>query len=196
MTSVTGGVVGLFKLIKMLRGRKPDSIKMVVRDGQNVAQINAGGDVYLTFPETVKVLTDVSAMKRAKEVTRPATKEGYEKIEFEDHGEIVDTINKEEAILIEALPAIPDPRPAETVIPPSHIRAWVKIRKATYDGDAKWTIQYEKSRDMSIEDKKWLADFQSTRIQAPPGSLLDVDISVSEIRLIRKTILSKSLLTQ
>lgn len=182
-STASGFAIGLFKLIRLLRGRKPDAIKMVVKDGQNVAQISVGRDAYFVHPEAARLLANPVAMRKAKEVTKPATKDGYEKVEFEDGGTVVDSINKEEAILIDSLPQIEDQNRTKIVIPESRIRAMVRIRKATYVGDGRWYMQYDKAREMAISDKEWLSDFQSNKISAPPGSLLDVDIVVSEIHL-------------
>ena len=35
---------------------------------------------------------------------------------------------------------------------------------------------YKRAIDAPIEDKPWLADFQADKVQAPPGSALDVTL--------------------
>jgi hypothetical protein len=180
---VGGSSVGLFKLLKLLNGRKVDSVKLSVSDGQNVTHIHAGGDVFVVHPNVAKLMADPVAVRKAKEVVRPATKAGYETVEFDDGKTVVEKFTKQDAILMEAVPAIDGPATIETHIPESTIQAKVKIRKAVYVGTGKWTIQYDKSRDMAMEDESWLADFQSNKTQAPPGSFLSVEMKVSAIKL-------------
>lgn len=176
-------VVGLFALLKLLKGRKPESATPArIEGGRDVVQINVGGDVYLTYAVTAKMLADPVSMKSAKEVLRPARKEGYETVEFESERKVTEVLTKQDAILIDAIPTMESSTPGAT-IPESYIKAKVKIRKAVYEGTGKWTIQYDKSREMTMGDEGWLADFQSNKIQAPPGSYLDVDITVSAIHL-------------
>ena len=181
----SGTSVGLFKLIKLLNGRKVDSISMSVIDGQNVTQIQAGGDVYVVHPNVAKLMSDPTAVKKVKEVVRPATKAGYESVEFDDGKTVVEKFTKQDAILMEAVPPIDSEVAIETVLPESTIQAKVRIRKAVYVGTGKWSIQYDKARDVSFEDnaESWLADFQSNKVSAPPGSLLSVEMRVSEIKL-------------
>lgn len=182
---IGGPAIGLFRLLKLLNGRKVDSVSISVTDGKNVTQIHAGGDVYVVHPNVAKLMADPVALKKAKEVVRPATKPGYETVEFDDGKTVVEKFTKQEAILVEAVPPIDGPVAVETTIPASTVRAQVKIRKAVYVGTGKWSIQYDKGREMSFEEEaeSWLADFQANRVSAPPGSLLSVEMRVSAIKL-------------
>jgi hypothetical protein len=174
-------VVGLIGALKRLRGKAPDETKMVVKDGRNVVQITAGRDVIFVAPEAHRLLIDPGMVENAKKTIEPAGKPGYDKIEFEEADGTKETIDNEEARLIQDMP-VPK-RPDETVIPPSRMRARVGIRRAVYMGTGKWTIQHEKAREMTIADEEWLKNFQNDEISVPPGSFLDVTIGVSEIRI-------------
>lgn len=155
-------------------------MRMTVREGRDVVQINAGGDVYFADPKAVELLRDKKSIQDAKTVTAPLAHEGYDDLEFlqDDRSE---KISKDDARAIQDTPE-PDPEVGQT-IPPSKIRAWVKIRHAVYEGNAKWAVQYDRSRDVTMNDLEWLAKFQENVEEAPPGSWLDVDIEVSEIPL-------------
>ncbi len=177
-TAVAG--VGLFAALKKLRGKSPKSTKVVMRDGNNVLQVNiSGGGSFIVTPETARLLKDPQALRQAKKAIEPITKPGYEKLEFEERGKVVESVNNEEARLIQDMP-IPQ-EPATQTIPASRIRATVGVRRAVYSGSGKWTIQYDRAREMTIADEKWLADFQARKVSAPPGYLLDVDMAVSAI---------------
>jgi hypothetical protein len=180
--SADDSVGGLFKLLKWLKGRKPHSATKVVWDGRDMIQISAGRDVFLTFPQTAKLLTDPEAIQKAKDVVRPVGREGYQVVEFEYAGEVIDRVTSTNAVLIDDLVPLEE-KPIGTVLPQSTIRAAVRIRKAVYVGTGKWTIQYNRAIDVTIADQDWLADFQANRVAAPPGSLLDVEMLVSEIPL-------------
>jgi hypothetical protein len=181
--SADGSVGGLFKLLKWLKGRQPHSATKVLWDGRDMIQVSAGGEVFLTFPQTAKLLTDPEAVQKAKDVVRPVGREGYQVVEFEYAGEVIDRVTSTNAVLIEDLVPLEEKQPVGTMLPQSTIRAAVRIRKAVYEGTGKWTIQYDRAIDVTIADEDWLADFQANRVAAPPGSLLDVEMLVSEIPL-------------
>lgn len=174
-----GAGIGLFGVLKKLRGKKPDKMKITMRDGNKVTQINASGDVFYVAPEMSSLLGDAAVVKYAKAVVEPVGRPGYDRIEFHGPRRRVEKIDSEEARLIQDTPT-PKAPPA-AVIPQSKIRAVVGIRHAGYMGNAKWTIQYDKARDMTIADEKWLRAFQANKAIAPPGYQLDVEITVSEI---------------
>ena len=181
--SADGSAGGLFKLLKWLKGRKPHSATKVLRDGRDMIEIAAGRDVFLTFPQTAKLLTDPEAIEKAKDVVRPVGREGYEVVEFEYAGEVIDRVTSTNAVLIDDLEPLDEEEPIGSVLPQSTIRAAVRIRRAVYEGTGKWTIQYDHAIDVTIADEDWLADFQANRVAAPPGSLLEVEMLVSEIPL-------------
>jgi hypothetical protein len=171
--------VGLFAALKKLRGKSPKSAKVVMRDGNNVTQINFNGGSFFVIPDTARLLKDPQTLKHAKKALEPITKPGYEKLEFEDRGKVIESVSNEDARLIQDMP-IPQ-EPATQIIPASRIRATVGVRRAVYAGNGKWTIQYDKSREMAVADERWLAAFQARKASAPPGYLLDVDMVVSAI---------------
>lgn len=176
-----GPALGLFGLLKGLKGRQPDQITMTVENGNNVAQINVQGDVYIADPRAVELLKDSKILTDAAKVTAPNLREGYDNLEFRQNGRTVESFTKEDARAIAEMRA--SSIEPTSVLPESTVRATVKIRRAVYDGVGKWTIQHEKSRDVAMLDTEWLGRFQRNEVEAPPGSLLDVEMRVSEIEL-------------
>lgn len=102
--------VGLFTVLKRLRGKRPEQMKLTVRDGNNVTQINAAGDVFYAPPEMAALLRDPSVIKHAKAALEPVSRPGYEKIEFHGSKRKVQTITNEEARLIQDMPRRPSSR--------------------------------------------------------------------------------------
>ncbi len=174
------GIVGLIGALKKLRGKPIDRTQVVMRDGNSVVQISAGRDVVYVSPDAAKLLTDPISIENAKKTVEPVTKPGYESVEFAyEWGS--ESIDNEEARLIRDMPT--PKRPDERIIPASTIRATVTVRRAVYVGAGKWTIQYDRAREMSVADEEWLTAFQNNEIAAPPGSQLDVSIRMSEIKI-------------
>jgi len=110
-----------------------------------------------------------------KRMVTPLLREGFEKLEFESDGRVTQYFTKEEARNIIGTPS-------EAILSKdgkyleSQIRTQVKIRKPCYEGNAKWGIQYKKAVDAKMADQEWLDEFQTGRVDAPPGSSLIVDL--------------------
>ena len=176
-----GPTLGFFGLLKVLKGRQPDKITMISENGKNVAQVFIKGNVYIADPRAAEMLKDGKTLTNAASVTAPNLRDGYDKLEFQQDGKTVESFTKEDSRAIAEMRAsIIEPT---LVLPASTVRATVKIRRAVYDGVGKWTIQHEKSRDVAMLDTEWLGRFQRNEVEAPPGSLLDVEMRVSEIEL-------------
>jgi hypothetical protein len=176
-----GGVKGLYALLKFLKGRKPDKTEITIRDGRNVANLTVGDQSIVVFSQTYQMYQDAETIKNAKKFTAPVTHEGYDRVEFEQDGKVSEAISNEDARLIKDTPE-PE-RQASTILGASKIRANVRIRRAVYEGMGKWTIQYDRAREMTMADSDWLHRFQTRQELAPPGSILDVDMIMSPIEL-------------
>lgn len=175
--------IGFLGLLKLMKGRQPDEITLVVEDGENRAKLEIDGDDVLVDPMAAKLMQDRESVKNAKAATQPLEQEGYDSLEFQDTSGNIEKFDKAAA---RSIRDYPDPEvPIASEIPASHVRAWVSIRKAVYVGTGKWTIQYDRAREVTVNDMEWLSRFQSNEIEAPPGSLIDVDMYVSSIPLDR-----------
>jgi hypothetical protein len=152
-TGVTG-VVGFFKLLKHLHGRKITSTHMEIKDGKDVVVVTVEGDnnIVLVYPQTLELLRDDNAVVNAKKVVQPLALEGYDHVEFEDHKEIVERISKEDAIDIVAL------NPAEIELgekdQPQEITAWISVYAPVFDIRAKkWRFKFGDAHEyMDITD--------------------------------------------
>jgi DNA-binding protein YbaB len=140
-----GGVVGLFQLLKRLKGGKITSTTLETREGRNVVRIEINGDnnnkVVIVPPETLDLLRDEDAVANAKRVVQPLLKDGYESVEFESENKIVDRIEKHQAVAIASL----DPSTVEETEKgePQTIRAWISVYSPVYDVKApKWRFKF------------------------------------------------------
>ena len=157
-----GGVAGLLKLLKWLKGRQITGTEMVVKDGQNVVQIKVAGNnntVILAHPAAYDMLADPKAVASAKRIAEPLTKPGYEKVEFENtDGVKQEEISKEEAIEIVGMsPVISLEVDLES---PQEITAWIKVYAPVYDpSSTQWRFQFgERHEFMDISDTNIAVD--------------------------------------
>lgn len=180
---IGGPTIGLFVLIKRLKGRKVKSVIVLrIKDGANEVEITLeGDDEPLRLTEAVyELYANIDTRKKAVAVLEPLREDGYETLEFyEDKGVFVhfdkdDVPERDGSDLPEVIPQN---------VHTSTIRAGVRIRQAVYEGRAKWTVMYKRAVNVSFEDdaEEWLKAFQSGDIQAPPGSYLDADLDETYI---------------
>lgn len=173
---IGGPTVGLFVLIRRLKGKKAQSVAVLrVGEGDNLIEIRIEGEADpIVVSEAVYTLyANTKTRQKAIAVLNPLRTEGYDTLEFREDGGVFVHFDKED------VPA-PDGSDLPEVVPQnerkSAIRTNVKIRKAAYEGTSKWTLVYHKAMEVGFDDLEWLARFQSGQESAPPGSYLDVDL--------------------
>lgn len=166
----------LFRLIKFLRGKQVESVTVIkIEDGRNMVEIRVIGeaDTIVIEQPVYELYANSAARKKAVEVMAPLRTEGYETLEFDDRSGEVFHISKGE-VPSKSLDDMPEVVPQN--VHTSNIRTSVRIRKAAYEGSAKWTLMYHRAVEAPILDVDWLTKFQANTIAAPPGSSLEVDL--------------------
>jgi hypothetical protein len=180
---IGGPALGLYGLIKWLRGKKVKSVVVLrVKDGDNLVEIIVEGD---DTPKQVaqavyEMYANFSTRQKAIAVLAPLREEGYETLEFYEKEGVFVHFDKED---------VPEPDGSDLpeVVPQnvhnSTIRVGVKIRRAVYEGKAKWTVMYKRAVDVGFDGAAlvWLESFQRSEVDAPPGSYLDVDLEETYI---------------
>jgi len=167
---------GLFQLIKFLRGRSIESVTVLkVADGRNMVEIRVQGEA-----EPIKITQAVyelyanqQSRQKAVAVLAPLREHGYDTLEFYEGDNIFVDFNEAD---IPALDGADLPEVIPQNVNTSIIRTGVRIRKPAYEGKSRWQVMYKRAIDASFEHEEWLKDFQDGKIQAPPGSSLDVDL--------------------
>lgn len=150
-----GAPIGLFHLLKYLRGRKITSREMIVQDGKDVVQIKVEGDnnhVYI-HPQTNELINDYRVIKKVQKVVAPLANEGYEKMEFDYNDDKKEEITKEEA---KEILNIDGNKPLELTEDEESqvITAWIRVYSPVYEKDAKnWKFEYgEKHETIDISE--------------------------------------------
>ena len=173
---IVGG--GLFGLYKAITRNSDDALPVVAvkAEGGGIVYQVVGDGTTIVVPHRVHQLAqDPRMFPAVKRVLTPLTKDGYERLEFEYDGTITQYFSREEARRLIQTPdeAVQILDGTELV---STIKTQVRVRKAIYDGNAKWGVMYKKGIEARIAHEEWLRDFQHARIHVPPGSSLIVDL--------------------
>ena len=173
---VLGPSLGLFQLIKWLRGKKIVSVTDVkLGDGRNSVQIRVEGqsDPVSVAKTAYELYSNVSTRRKAVDVLSPLREEGYDSLQFYKGNDVFAEFEKADVPETDSSDL---PEVAPQNLHTSNIRATVRIRKAAYEGTSKWTFIHKHAIQALIEDAEWLNRFQANQELAPPGSSLDVDM--------------------
>lgn len=176
-----GGLFGLYKKIFGDRMEKssPSDVQTIEARSEGdviIYQIVGGDGAQITVPAPVHQLAqDPRMLSAARRVLGPLSKEGYTKLEFEVDGQVTQYFSRAEATAILESPenAIVIRGERELI---SKIRTSVRVRKAIFEGGAKWNVMYKKGIEVRIADQQWLEDYQAGRIPLAPKWKLIVDL--------------------
>ena len=117
-------------------------------------------------------MDDKGVLKNIKDVVKPLTNEGYDKLQFEQDGQITEEISADEGKKIYNMDAESlefQPRVHKTTF-----AAKLKVKKPDLLGDSKWSFIFDRQIEAKIEDVVWIKQFQKGDIPIPVGSYLDV----------------------
>ena len=183
--AATGGALGLYGIIKALRGKKPVSITRIkLKDGENVLEIECEGQEQsiLATERAFELYNDATARNHALKLLEPLREEGYDTIEIDENPRRDKSKGHGATDLILTKDDLPDenewalPELVQENLHISEISTIIKIRKPAYEGNSSWACTYRTAIDVKILDVEWLAKYQSNHpeAQAPPGSSLQV----------------------
>lgn len=175
---LSGGTIGLFQLLKFLRGAQDSAAPLHIQaDGTGNVIVTGNGNTIVVPQQVYQLAQEPKAVEKAKAVMRPLQKEGYETLAFLDGGSEIFEVNSSEAKGIEDLQSQPlSDMPSESV---SQIRGQVRIKSAQYEGENQWGFLWNGrpiNAEMVDQAALWVADFQANKIDAPPNSILDVSM--------------------
>ena len=137
-------VMGLFKFLKTLGGRKIESIEPRTKEDGNVVQVKIEGDnnrVHV-HSNTIELLKEPRVAEKFKKTIKPLAQEGYETLEFESDDGRKEEITKEEAKKILDVEAVPQLLLIEDDAP-QMVTAWITVYSPVYEINAKnWRFEY------------------------------------------------------
>lgn len=177
-----GGGLGLFQLIKRLRGTQPQSIEEIKGDdGQSMTKIaiKENAEPVIIMNPVYNIYSNATTRNKAVKFLDPLRQEGYNSLEFYEGEDVSISFTPEDVPNIDGsdLPEV-IPQNVHT----SRIQTTVRIRKAAYEGSSMWTVVYKQAIEVTIDDKEWLERFQAGLEPAPPGSSLKVELEETYIK--------------
>ena len=163
---------GVFKAYKWIVKQKVTLTELSIKDvGGNVVMTNVDNSVTIN-KHAYYLMGDPDVIRNVKNVVKPLTKEGYDKLQFEKEGEVVDEISAAEGQEIYAMNA--ESLEVQQLVNKTTFPAKVKVKKPDLLGDSQWSFIFHKAIVAKIEDVGWLERFHSAEISILPGSYLDV----------------------
>lgn len=190
---VGGGLFGLYKaLYKNSQEAEtfkspPTDLSHEIRQGQVEAHMETGNIVYqivgddnriTVAPEVHLIARDARSLSSVKKILAPLSKAGVTKLEFEVDGRVTQYFSKTEAQELLRAPDGPVVVRGERDHV-SRITTSVGIRKAMFEGNAKWGLMYRKAIEARIADREWLSNYQNGSIMLAPKWRMLVDLEES-----------------
>lgn len=172
------GSMGLFQLLKFIRGAKDASTPLHIQaDGTGNVIVTGNGNTIVVPQQVYQLAQEPKVVEKAKAVMRPLEKDGYETLAFLNGEREIFEVNSAEAKGIGELPSQPlSDLPSESI---SQIRGQVRIKSAQYEGSNQWGFLWNGraiNAEMVDQAAEWVAEFQANKVDAPPNSTLDVSM--------------------
>lgn len=169
------GTVGLFKLIKWLRGKSPDRIENL-GDGQ--IRVTVDGHSIIVPMSLLRLYQDLAVREAVQKVIEdPLKKEGIDEFKAIENGLTIVSVDREEARYF-STPEMPD----EVIIQDTR-RSAFSIVSLAFKEDNKWRL-YDGNTQISasIADEEFLKQVDNNQISFAKGDILVCDVSVTQKR--------------
>ena len=144
--------------------------------GSNVVMRSVDNSSVTVNIHTYHMMSDPDVIRNVRSVVKPLTKDGYDKLQFEKDGEVVDDISASEGRDIYSMNA--ESLEVQKLINKTTFPAKVKVKKPDLLGDSQWSVLWDRAIVAKIEDAAWLERFHNAEISILPGSYLDVMLRV------------------
>ena len=172
---VSGGV-GLFKLIRSLHKKKPESVTYI----DNRVQIFVDGHTIEAHEDAYRLWLDERVRRAASDFVRPLDRNGIEFVEAR-YGELVETIRREEREIFES----GEYGSGESTAPPAELsntrEALLRIVKPSFETKQKWRFSDGSSAfNASISDQQFLARVKERQEGFFSGDVLRVLLGTSQ----------------
>jgi hypothetical protein len=167
-----GGVVGLFQLIKKLRGKKPDKVE----DTPQGTQVTSGDTTIIVDKRVVNLYLDPEARRHARGVVRPLRAPAIDVVKFRSGETQEEEITEEEIDYFEVEPAEPA---GQELIPPTTATFAFEIVKAPLtEGGRIWHLRNDTMniQGAAMEDEVFQARMNAREEKFAVGDILIVRI--------------------
>ncbi len=166
---VIGGSVGIFWLVKKLRGKKPDRIEHL---SQGMVSLEFQGETIVVPANLLRLYQDVAVRVAAEEVLRPLCHDKIDKFIIKDNDKITEEVTKEDVDYFK-LPEIRD-----EIINESIHEAAYSIVSLAFKDDNKWRL-HDGNSTISVQMKD---DFFKRKVEENLISFSKGDILICSVK--------------
>lgn len=170
--SATG--IGLFKLIKWLKGRKATKT-IVLENGNTRIFVDTSTDEHIDVkPEVVNLYNDEGIRQASLDVVKPLETTGIDTFEVREETGPIDIIKREDLPSFASLSVTPPEVPLVT----SERDAALVVIKPSFDDDLKWMFSDGEARfSAAMMDSVFLEKLSNRQISFAKGDVLVVHLS-------------------
>ena len=172
---ISGGVYGLWQLLKRLKGRSPKKITEL-KDGNVVLEYDDGRtSAKITVPnEVIKLSRDYRVREEICNVVNPLRREGIEKVTFQD-----DEVSKQEVDFFK----VPDATEQDEVIDDRTTEQVFSIAALSFKEENKWGLSDGTNTFLvDMEDQEFLAKINNNEEAFAKGDQLKIRLRVVQYR--------------
>ncbi|MFD1627595.1 hypothetical protein [Azospirillum griseum] len=160
----SGSVVGLIRIIKWLRGRRPTRLVILEHGG---VRIEIDQDSIETNREAIQLLRDVEVRKAAAALIRPLEKSGIDTIAFSAGGQPPEIIDKDDASSFVV------PSPEEEQIIHEERKAAYTIVSVSFKDRNKWRLfDGQNTINVTMADENFLSRVNQNDVVFAKGDIL------------------------
>lgn len=171
---IVGGGVGLFYLIKKLKGKNPDRV-MHLNNGMVSLELN--GETIIVPVNLLRLYQDVAVRVAAEEVLRPLYHEKIDRFVIRDNGEVIEEITKKDIDYF----TLPDIR--DEIINESAHEAAYSIVSLAFKDDNKWRLHDGNSTiSVQMKDNIFRRKVEENLISFSKGDILRCRIKATQWR--------------
>lgn len=190
-TALAASGISLFKLIKWLKGRKPESVT-TLENGNILIQIDNSTHIDNSIHidnsvhnqlevgrEVVSLYNDAAVRRAVERVVKPLERDGIDKFEVRSEGSVTEVIEKGELLYFSSVPI----EPTERIIVDDTRLAALEVIKPSFDDSLKWMFSDGNGKlNADVEDKVFLERVADRKIAFYRGTVLRVRLETKSVQ--------------
>jgi hypothetical protein len=167
LSGASGGVYGLIRLVKWLRGQPPQQV--TVEGDKEMVRVDAGG--IQVHVGTINLYNDNSVRRALQRVIRPLEREGIDRFEVRDGNHPVESVEKSQAGYFR----VDDADTTGSMLHEEERTAFLTIVKLSFDERYKWRFSDGNARfEADIDDAGFFGRVQNRQLYFANGDVLKV----------------------
>lgn len=172
-----GGIigVGVFKLIKLLKGKRPRKIR---DDEDGNTEIEVDGTVITVPKKLLALITDLAVRQAIEKVLKPLeTNKGIDTFEVREDGRVIEAVNKKDVFYFRV------PEAVDEVVVEDIRTAAFSIVSLAFKDENKWRLSDGNGTiSARICDQDFLADVDNNAVAFAKGDILLCEVKIKQIQ--------------